>query len=811
MLKNYFTITFRGFARHKAYFLITLAGLLVGMASCLLILYFVAYEVGYDQFHANGSRIYRVQNDTYENNVLATRSAMTFPAMGPAMKQDVPAVREYTRLHAAHGLMRYNDVKFFEERVYYADPALLTMFTFPLVNGSATAALSEPYSLVLTETMARKYFGAASPIGKQVVFADQTFQQAYTVTGVLGDVPANSHLKFDFLLSYNSLVKLVKSLNMEAQGADAEKSWVWPMFYTYVLLDERADPRKVETQLAAFTRTRATNGYSKSKFLLQPLAGIHLHSNLSYELETNGSINNVYALVVIAGFILIIAWVNYVNLSTARSLERAKEVGIRKVMGAERGQLVKQYILESVFLSALAALLSVILFLVALPFFKPFLGSDAPGAFAVLGHPGYWLGILLVFLAGSVLAGLYPAFVLSSFQPIEVLKNKIIERNDRFSFRKALVVFQFSVSYILITATIVIYYQINYMQSQDLGFSIERTAVIKSPNVGQNGPGGSAEALRNEIMQLPGVKSVSISTSIPGKPYSQGAPDVRRVGSDPKQGKFYNIIGVDYDFIAHYKMRMVAGRNFSRSFGTDSTGVIINEVAAAQLGFRSPKEALHKKIHFWGIEAEVLGVIRNYHHESLKSAYSPIIFSMLPQSDYTFYSVKLAPGNSNQVVSGIKQHWSRIFPDKAYEYFFLDQFFNEQYRADNQIGGMFTFFSVLAIVVASMGLFGFSSYMNRKRLKEIGIRRVLGATALSNFVLLCAASVRLVLIAVVIASPLTFYLLHRWLQNFPFAAKQNAGLYTVAAILLMCISLLTIAYQAFRAAHVNPVKTLKSE
>ncbi|MBD0256623.1 MAG: FtsX-like permease family protein, partial [Cytophagales bacterium] len=580
----------------------------------------------------------------------------------------------------------------------------------------------------------------------------------------------------------------------------------------YVLLDPKADYKKTEAQLTPVTRAYTSNGATKSKFFLQPLENIHLRSNLSYETEPNGSMSNVYSLALIAVFILIIAWVNYINLSTARSLERAKEVGIRKVMGAERGQLIKQYILESVFLSIIAAVVSVMLFLAVLPFFKQFLGDASLQGFSILGYPSYWVGLLIIFLAGSVLAGLYPAFVLSSFQPIEVLKNKVIERTDRFSFRKALVVFQFAVSYVLITATMIIYYQINYMKEQNLGFTTDRMVVIKSPNTVQDGGGASssAEVLRGEITKLPMVSSMCISSNIPGKPYNQGSAGIRRVGTDPKEGKFYNIIGVDYDFIPHYQMRLVSGRNFTRNFGADSSGVVLNEAAAAQLGFKNPKEAISKKIHFWGIEATILGVISNYHHESLKSAFTPIIFSLLPQSDYTFYSVKLN-GTGNNAVHAIQEKWSKIFPDKPYDYFFLDDFFNEQYRTDDQTGQMFTFFSILAILVASMGLFGFSAYVNRKRTKEVGIRRILGATAISNFLMLCASSVRLVLIAVVIASPLTYYLLHRWLQNFPFAVDQNLGLYTAAAALLMFISLLTIAYQAFKTARVNPVKTLKNE
>jgi putative ABC transport system permease protein len=801
MLRNYLTIAFRNLLRHRIFSLVNVFGLAIGMAACLLILQYVRFELSYDRFHAQGSRIYRIPSGSYlAGGALDYIDAGNSPAVGPALKREFPEVADFVRLNPFYdgAVIANGDVKFREEKLYYADPSVLTVFSFPFLKGDCLTALQSPNTVVLTETTARKYFGAEDPVGKVILLNGK---KSLMITGVLKDIPVNSHLQFGLLVSFSTFAQGVKE--------NLEENWGWYNFFTYVLLRPQADPKAVEAKLPAFVEKHKGDEMRKNnyweKFILQPLSDIHLNSSIAYEVDVRGDRKSVYSLAIIAAFILLIAWVNYVNLSTAKATERAKEVGVRKVTGASRSQLIRQFLLESIFLNVLAALLAGLITAIFLPFFGQLVGKTVP--FALLDDLPSTLGMLAALGTGTLLSAFYPAFVLSAFKPIFALKGSSSGTRQGAFLRKSLVVFQFAASIALIAGTLVVYQQLEFMRKQEVGMNLAQTLVIRAPNVRDSTYAENKEVFKTELLRNAAVRSATISSDIPGEKIINATGDVWREGAKIRSTGTYALNFVDKDFVPSFQLDLVAGRNFS---ATDKQAVLLNEAAIQLLGFKSAQEAIQQKITLRDDEKTIIGVVKNFHQESLRNRFEPTIL-VGSKARSSYFSLKVNPENLAETIAATKATYDRYFPGNPFEYFFLDEFFSRQYQADQQFGRVFGVFTALAIGVAALGLFGLASFMATQRTKEIGIRKVLGATVTNIVGLLSRDFLKLVLIAFLLAIPVAWYTMNQWLQNYAFRIQIGWWVFVLAGIFALFIALLTISYQALNAALANPVKSLRTE
>ena len=794
MLRNYLKITWRNLTRNKLFFSINSLGLAVGMAACLLILLYVAYERSYDTFHPDAGRIYRVELDSYQNGKLAFKSATSYPAIAPTLKKDYPEVEQTARLFDANSsVVSYQNQRFREDNYYFADSSVFNVFHLPFVKGNPATALRGPGGVVISETTARKYFGTADPMGKTL----KLDRDAYQVRGVFRDYPKNSHLELDLLFSYFT-------------HRDAQTNWGWYDFFTYVKLRPGTDPQRFEAKMRDLVmryngKDRGVG--NKDELLLQPLRDIHLTSHLNQEAEVNGNGGAVTVLALIAFFILAIAWINYINLATARAVDRAKEVGIRKAIGAERGQLVRQFLFESLLLNLFAGVLALFLVWVSLPAFNDLTGRLLSLDFWLRNT--LWLPTLGVFLVGTLLSGLYPAFVLSGFRPVAVLKGKVLNASGGLSLRQTLIVVQFAASIVLIVGTLTVYRQLRYMQDQNLGFDPNQTLVLRGAGIRDSTYEAKANSFKQELIRAGLAEKATASAYVPGIEilWTNGWKRLDR--AEAPYNTLYNT-SIDYDFLDTYSIKLAAGRNFSRQFGTDRKGVLLNETAVKLLGFNSPEDALNKQLQS-GDTLRVVGVVKDYHQQGLRTGHWPMIIRLIPDNA-SFFSLKLKTSDDLEAkLSGIKTRYDQFFPGNSFDYFFLDTFFNEQYKAERQFGKVCGIFAGLAIFIACLGLFALATFMAEQRTKEIGIRKVLGASVPGLVGLLSKDFLKLVVIAIAVATPLAWYAMNRWLADFAYRTDVPWWSFVMAGLLAVGIALLTVSFQAVKAALMNPVESLRSE
>jgi len=828
MLGNYFKIAWRNTLKNKVFSMINIFGLALGLAACFLIMQYVRFELSYDKFHENSDRIYRVTLETNQSSSQIL-SAANHPGVGPALNADFPEVEAYARVApqsiflgntaAWSHVDEHNNVKVFnEDRVYNVDPSFLTIFSFPFVYGNPENAFPNTSSVVISEKISKKFFGSENPLGKTLLLNGR---RPFTVTGVFEDVPENSHIKFDILVSY---------FFREGWGGGWNQSWdwVWAEYYTYVLLAPQANPEELEAKFPDFTlkymgeRMKEMN--YEERLHLQPIADIHLKSpNLTKEREVHGSEQTVYFLVIIAVLILIIAWINYINLSTSKSIERAQEVGLRKVAGASRQQLITQFLFESAIVNFLAIVLSFIIIIVALPYFNQLTGkSIGTSIFDLLlvNELWFWLALAGIFVLGSFFAGLYPAFVLSSFRVTTVLKGKFFRSRSGIILRKTLVGSQFVISVALIAGTIMVFRQVTFMRNQELGYVKDQLLVVKSPLVGDSTFRQRLETFKTELKRNPDIHSLAPSSEVPGRMISQ--LNFIRNRSEGSESNFlcYHF-RIDRDFIETYDLDLVAGRNFredERLISPDekTNPVMLNEKAIESLGYKSAGEAVDQLINF-GLGSrddwvgEIVGVVSNHHQRSLKEGYDPIIFFPSPGFSGQYFTINLSMQNPSETVAFIEGQYEAAFPKNQFDYFFLDDYFDRQYAADQQFGKVFGLFSTLALVVACLGLFGLSTFMIAQRTKEIAVRKVLGATLSSMVVLFSKDFVKLIVLANLIALPLVYLGVKNWLNNFAFHTNIGWMMFVVPATLLLIISLVTVSFQTFKTGSGNPVKSLRQE
>ncbi|AEE51767.1 ABC transporter permease [Haliscomenobacter hydrossis] len=806
MWKNYIKIAWRNLIRHKSFSAINIAGLAIGMAACLLILQHVIFELSYDKMHSKAERIYRVQQDRYNEGELSTQWAGGAYAVGNSFKEAFDEIEAYVKLVKRREMIVEGKGadQFKIKRVFYATQDFFKVFSYPLLKGNPRTALIQPNTAVISASLAKRLFGSADPIGKTI---QVNREQVLQVSGEMADFPENSHLHADMLVSYSTFVKEV------APNNNPETAWQWDGCLTYLLLRPNTDPKALEAKFPPLVEKFAGEDFklynASATYLLQPLRSIHLYSHLMEEAEPNGDGNAVYLLLVIAFFIVVIAWVNYINLATARAINRAKEVGVRKAVGSLRGQLIRQFMFESLLLNGIAVGLALVMLTLAIPLFNELSGLKL--SLSLLLETQFWLPLLGLFVIGTFFSGMYPAFVLSGYKPVAVLKGRMVNTTQGVLLRKGLVIFQFAASMFLLVGTLTVFRQIQFMRSQNLGLNIEQTLVIKPPIIKTDSTFlRQSMAFKQELLRVPGIRSVSASTTIPGQAVDWNAGGIRLLGTDENEGTQYRVIGVDYDYVKTFGMKLIAGRDFSTEFGSDNQGVIFNKMGIRQLGFDQPEEAIGKKIEFWGEPMTVVGVVENFHQQSLREAYEPLILQLIPDVR-GHISVKLSSNELSSTLGALQQNWNRFFPANPFEYFFLDDHFNEQYQADQRFGRVFGFFTILAMLVACLGLFGLASFMTVQRTKEIGVRKVLGASVGQILQLLYREFAMLVLIAFLVATPLAWYAAHQWLQTYAFRTELNWTLFVPPFLLVLVIALLTVSFQSIKAALVNPVKSLRSE
>ncbi len=811
MLKNYLTITFRNLWKNKGFTLINIIGLAVGLATCLLILLFVMDEMGYDKYNTKADRVYRVDGDIqFGGNRMVC--ALAPDPMGPTMKKDYPEVEQYTRFRDFGGrfLVKKGNQNFQENRVQYADSSLFEVFTMPMISGDPSVALTNPGSIVLSESMARKYFNSQDVIGKSLLVNDTAI---YKVTGVIRDMPAQSHFAEDFFISMSS--------NPESR----QGMWVMNNFNTYIVLKPGTNPKlfsnhlnevvekylfpQVQQMIGSSEKDFKASGNS-AKYVLTPLTDIHLHSNKTGELGANSDIEYIYIFSGVAVLILLIACVNFMNLSTARSSNRAKEVGVRKVLGSLRSSLVRQFLAESIIVSLISLVVAVALITLCLPYFNALSGKSITVHF--LSRPQWQLSLIGLALLVGLMAGAYPAFYLSAFSPIKVLKGMLSTGFKSGRLRSTLVVFQFSISIFLIISTIIIYNQLQYIRHKDIGFDREQVLVVQNADA----LGSRSKAFQTELMRIGGVENVTMTTFLPTNSNRSEAPMFMDPTLDQKRAISLQIWNIDEHYLPTLGMSVEKGRNFSEQFPTDSMGVIINEAAARLMGstdplnknlyipkdFQAPKSADNVLAY------HILGVVKDFNFNSLRQQVTPLVF-MLGSSPGNA-AIRVHAANLPELVAYINNVWKAMAPFQPFKCSFMDDDFNHIYDAEQRVGNIFVNFAVLAIFIACLGLYGLVTYAAEQRSREIGIRKILGASAGNVARLLSRDFLGLVIISAAIAFPLAGWVMHRWLQDFAYRVGVSWWVFILAGALALIIALVTISFQAIKAALINPVKILKS-
>lgn len=806
MLKNYFKIAWRNLLRNKAVSVINIVGLAIGIATCLVILLFVNNELSYDRYNKKADRMYAVY---FQGNMQGEKmnEASVMPPVAQTLKGDYPEVEAATRLRDfGTPKLRYGNNVFKEDRLAFVDSNFFQVFTLPLVEGNANTALLEPNTVVITRAVAKKYFGNENPLGKIISFKDGK-NAACKVTGVIDKVPVASHFHFDLFVSMASLP--------ESRAA----TWMSSNFFTYIVLAENGDYKKLEAKLPqlvekyigpqmqqamGLTLADFRKGGSDLSFHLEPLTKLHLDSDFPHALSQAGDANAVYVFAAIAVFMLLIACINFMNLSTAGASKRAKEVGIKKVLGSTRVALVKQFIIESTIIAVFALLLALAILQLTLPWFNQFAEQRLNLDFSE--QPSFIVVLLLFVLFTGVGAGSYPAFYLSSFKPAAVLKGKATTKKG-VGFRSSLVVFQFFISTMLIVCTTVVFKQLSYLQHKDVGYDKEQVLIIPDTWV----LGKNQETFYQQLKTDPRVASVSRSRYLPAGPSDNNNFFVATPSNPERLIKALRY-DVDENYISTLGIRLAAGRNFSAQFATDSAAVILNETAARALGWgdKAIGQAIsHSNNHGEKMVYQVIGVVKDFHFRSLHESISPLVMSLRPQTDILI--AKLKRNDAATLIASLAKTWASFGAEDPMSYSFLDERFNNTYKTEQKTGTLLGVFAGLTIFIACLGLFGLAMFTAQQRTKEIGIRKILGASVAQVTGMLSKEFLKLVIIACVIAFPLSWWAMHTWLQNFAYRTHLSWWVFAVAALVALLIAVLTISLQAIKAAIANPVKSLRTE
>jgi len=803
MYKNYFKVAYRNLLKKKAYSFINISGLGLGIACCVLIFMFVTDELSYDNYHEKGARIYRVTHSEAAKDGTTPNPFWVWgnAPIGPALKNDFPEIDKVVQFSGRSDiLLTYEDKMFQEDGVFFMDSTAFEVFSWKLVKGNPKTVLAAPYSIVLTETTARKYFGNEDPIGKTLKGSESAGRSNagdYTVTGVMEDVPANSHFRFNALLSLNTFRKSRPEIFNE---------WGYVDFYTYFLVNEHFDEAAFRKKIPDFKAHYIKNPEWRYTINIEPLKDAYLRTTAERQPGETGSLPNIYVFSVIGIFILVIAMINFMNLSTARSLERSKEVGVRKSIGADRKSLISQFLGESLIIVLLSAILSLIIVVLALPYMVDFTDKSLHLESFVNWKTVTLFAAVILFI--GLLSGSYPALVLSGFNPVLILKGSSRATTGGSNLRKAMVIFQFSLSIALIAGTIIVYIQMNHLVDKDLGFDKEQMLILDYNYDGIVNQ--KSEMLKTELEKDPSVQSVAFSRSVPGSYFPHAGTEIETPkGEMVMMGQ--PIFQVGMDFVTHFGLHLVAGRSYSREHPSDSSkALVINEAAAKQFGYQNPADIIGRKFSQWGRSGVVIGVVKDFNFTSLHRTIEPLTLPFEPYAS-RYLSVKIKSENIEQTIANIEQVWKLAAPHRPFLYSFLDEDFNRQYKSDFIFRRLFTTFACLAIFIACLGLLGLATYTAQQRTKEIGIRKVLGADVRNIVGLLSRDFIKLVLISVLIATPVSWYAMNKWLEGFAYHTEIQPWIFAVAGCIALAIAVFTISFQSIKAALTNPVSSLKSE
>lgn len=806
MFKNYLKIAWRNLARNKSYAFLNIFGLATGLACCILISLYVIHEWSYDKFHDNYDELYRVVESMEVDGELETY-ASTYSALAPSLKATFPEIEAITHIYPFSGLITGPDnSKYQEDNIILADSSFLEMFSFKLIEGNRKTALVNPNTVLITQKAAIKYFGNESPVGKTLSLKDSRNTVELQVTGLIETAPSNSHIQFDYILSYETLRSM--------------RSWeynvrYYPPMYTYAKVASPKDVSSIESYLPSF----ATQYYGEdnqaqynNSFAFQPLADIHLRSSLQNELSINFNITYIYLFLAISIFILIIACINFMNLATARSLKRAREVGMRKTLGALRPQLMGQFLSEAVIMTAFGLVLAVILVEAFIPYFNSMSGKTL--SFDVFSSIESVLVLLGLMLIVGIVSGSYPAFYLSSFTPIQSLKGeKTKQGKSSILLRQGLVVFQFFISTTLIFATIIVVKQLDFLKNERLGFDKDQVVMI---HMRETQDQINASSLKQEMLAIPGIKSISATSGVPG--LGGGISGFMAIPESNKADSgIVQTLTVDFGYVETLGLELIKGRDFSEDYGTDeSSAFIINESTAKKFGWNNPVDE-ELTLNYWvsdlvSKKGAVVGVVKDFQYHSLHNSIDPVLLHVSKQTFYHDYmAVKLSTSDIESVIGNIQKKWKAFNPDRPLEYTFLDNTFDALYKSENQLSKIFNAFAFVAVLIACLGLFGLASYSTEQRVKEIGIRKVLGAKV-SDIVTLLGREITLLIgLALLISLPLAYYLTNSWLNNFAERVDITIWLFILSAGSILIIAWVTISFQTIKTALMNPVKSLKSE
>jgi putative ABC transport system permease protein len=801
MIKNYIKTAYRSLLKNKGFTILNVLGLSVGLATCLLIVFYVVDELSYDKYNTKANRIYRITVDVKLNGNAGKYAPSEEPLL-VAIKGTFPEIEKSTRLINIDGLFQ-SPLKFYikkgnenieEKKVVFTESSIFDVFTLPVVDGSTTGVLDNPNSAVITESTAKKYFNKVDVVGQTITINDTS---VFKINAVIKDIPAQSHFNYDFFLSFSS------------RPESHVHGWGYSGLNNYLLLKPGANINKLEKEIAkieiahSFSSTAWTTGDNYFRIILKPLLDIHLRDDSQYTLSPAGSMQYVYIFSVIAIFILLIACVNFMNLSTARSSNRAKEVGVRKVLGSARKYLIAQFLTESVLITLTSAVIAVFLAWALLPLFNQLAGKQL--AFTTSNATWLLPSLLVIVLIVGFLAGSYPAFFLSAFQPIDVLKGKIAKGFKGSFLRSFLVVFQFSISIFLIIGTLVIYNQLNYIHNKSLGFDRSQVLVIKNSNI----LGKQAAILKEEVKQLPGVISTTMSSFQP-------TGDIRRKTGlfpdqtiDIKKDVLTEFWSVDEDYISTMGIKLLDGRNFSKQMATDTAAIIVNEAFVRKFNHKDPLTQTVYRDFDKVRPYHIIGIVKDFNFESLRANISPLALVYVP--DNGAISVRLHTSNLTALISQIENKWKVLSPNQQFTYSFMDQDFDATYRSEQRLGTIFISFSTLAILIACLGLFGLAAYAAEQRNKEIGIRKVLGASVSSIVSMLSMDFIKLVFVSILIATPIAWWAMNKWLQDFAYRVNIQWYILAIAGVIAILIAFVTISFQSIKAALGNPVDSLRSE
>jgi putative ABC transport system permease protein len=801
MFKNYLISAIRNIIKSKLFSIINIAGLAIGMTAFLLIFYYVIYEKSYDKFFPNSERIYRARYERTDADGQAVKFASSCPPIALRIRQNIPEVEKVGRLFRFIASVSAGEKKFNEENMFFAETDFLYIFQLKYLSGNSQS-INEPNKAIISNSTAKKYFGEENPLGK-IISTDKKVD--YQIAGVFEDIPENSHIQLDILLSYQNLITMV------GKETD-ENSWGDSGWFTYLLFKKNADIPAFEKKLADLVEKEVGEMFRqfnlKMVIPIQSLQSIHLNSNYMQEFKVNGDKSVVDFLSIIALFIIVIAWFNYINLSTAQSLTRAREIGLRKVVGASRQQIMIQFLVETSLVNIFAVFLTLILIVILMPLFR--ILTDISTDFSIWSQSWFWLYIAGLLVFGIICAGGYPIFVMSGFNPVKVIKGKLSYHTRGFNLRKVFVVFQFVIAITLITCTIAVISQLSYMKNQDIGFDKEQILVVKAPRVRNKDFASKISTMKEQLLNNSIVNKFCLVTEVPGKQILWDAGAIHRVGSDVE--KNYQIVGMDNNYTDLFNLKFVAGRNFYNEI-SDTSSLILNETAVQWLGFKNPEDAVGKQVSYWEQIFNVVGVLKDFHQQSLKKEFEPHIYRYMPtgRGARAVFAMKITNKDITSTIKAIQNKYEEFFPGNPFEYFFIDEYFNRQYKSDEQFGRIFSIFSFLAIFVTCLGVLGLSSFISIQRTKETGIRKILGASVLQIVNLFLKDFLTLVLIAFIVSVPISYYLINRWLAEFAVKMPMNPLLFILPLILVLIITIITVCAYTIKASTRNPIDNIRYE